>query len=105
MWFLDYLFDTDWDQREDIDNLAAHARRLRVDRARDKKAAEARLTALEGEIGEIALFCRTVVEVLIDKGVVDRKTFLERMRPIDASDGREDGKLARDKRAFPPESR
>src|SRR5688500_2061793 len=94
MGFLSYLFDIEWDERADIDRLQHRARAARLDRSREKRALEARMTAIEREIGEIALFCRTAIEVMIEKGVVKRAEFIEHLRAIDARDGVEDGKLA-----------
>ncbi len=64
----------------------------RAERRRLREDVDARVKALEDDLGEMALFVRTLYRVLVEKGSIDRAAFLEAMKAVDASDGAADGK-------------
>lgn len=83
-----YLFDNEIFQRSDIDELqtsnAYHRLRLRrAVRTQD---------VLESDMAGLTLYCRTAVTLMIEKGLITREEFVERMRAIDLSDGTLDGR-------------
>lgn len=96
MGILSYLFDHDLLQRHDIEQLKEQQQRtFRLTRhaARgEKMKTDARLSELEGDVGELALFCRTAVTLMIEKGLITQEEFLRRMNEVDKSDGKSDGK-------------
>ncbi len=96
MGFLRYVFDNEWTQRADIDAQSARLTRqsiqARAERRRLREDVDARVKALEDDLGEMALFVRTLYRVLVEKGSIDRAAFLEAMKAVDASDGAADGK-------------
>jgi hypothetical protein len=75
------------------------AQRQRYDRMRDRAAArrrteavEERVEDLERDVGEMALFVRTLWRVLAEKGTIDRAEFVRVARALDAQDGAVDGR-------------
>jgi hypothetical protein len=75
------------------------AQQQRYDRLRDRgsarrraEALEERLEDLEHDVGEMALFVRTLWRILAEKGTIDRAEFVQVARAIDAQDGTADGR-------------
>ena len=50
------------------------------------------LATLERDVNELALFSRTAVTLLIEKGIFTGDEFVTRMKEVDRSDGTEDGR-------------
>jgi hypothetical protein len=98
MSFFRYLFDSDHFQRADIDRLqASHTfQSLRLRRAtRDA-------SSLEADMAGLTLYCRTAVSLMIEKGLITREEFVERMHSIDLADGTLDGRYdATEEDSFP----
>lgn len=96
MGILTYLFDNEWAQRSDIEltkrRLEHQSRVDREARRRLRRGMEARIDDIEDDVAELALFVRTLMRVLTEKGVIDRAAFVEAARAVDASDGTEDGR-------------
>ena len=92
----DYLFDSEWRQRDDINSLKeTQKRNLRFQSLIRGKTVERmqKLEETQHHMGELALYCRTAVTLLMDKGIITREEFLQRMKEIGASDGKADGEL------------
>jgi len=92
---MDYLFDNEYMQRADIESLKRQ-QRIAFQRARMNRneavRTDVRLKEIDDEIGELALFCRTAITLMIEKGLITREEFPARMKQVDASDGNVDGK-------------
>ena len=72
MW--EYLFDSEWKQRTDIEALRAVQTKSGSHIRRRAKELEKRVEWLEHEVGELALLCRSLLTLLREGGVVDRDT-------------------------------
>lgn len=88
--------------REYVQNLAITDlnERLRVSEVHDKYARrresasrDARFTAIEQEVGELALFVRTLYRLALEKGSITPREFAEAAKAVDQSDGVEDGRF------------
>lgn len=91
-----YLFDNELLQRMDIedtrDRLDLQRRLDHTSRKRLRENVEGRIDQLENDVGQMALFLRTLFRLLAEKGAVTRAEVLEAARAIDAQDGAADGK-------------
>ena len=87
-----YLFDSEWNQRSDIESLKSKQRRTTQFHGSRYRQNKAKLEEVENDVGELALYCRTAVTLMVEKGLLTREEFMERMEEIDASDGSPDGK-------------
>ncbi len=88
-----YIFDNEYMQRADIEALKRNQSAAIRARSRQAMHAEARQKEMEDEIGELALFCRTAVTLMIEKGLITQQEFVNRMQQVDASDGKIDGQF------------
>ncbi len=91
MW--DYLFDNEWRQRSDIESLKQGLRRSVHVRSLSAIKQKERVDRITDELPVLALYCRTMLTLMLEKGLVTRDEFLARMHQIDASDGRLDGRF------------
>ncbi|MCD0460378.1 hypothetical protein [Roseiconus lacunae] len=93
-----FLFDSDYKQRVDIESLRTTSRDYRRDKLRHRRELDdqsVRIEELEEQVGELALLCRTLLTTLRESGAIDPKQFETVMREIDLEDGVEDGKITR----------
>ncbi|MCY3023192.1 MAG: hypothetical protein NTW87_29800 [Planctomycetota bacterium] len=88
----DYLFDNEWRQRSDIEELKQRTARARIAQIHTQSRAQRKQEELEQDIGTLALFCRTTITLMLEKGLVTREEFLARMAQVGASDGKIDGR-------------
>ena len=92
MSFWDYVFDSEFKQRTDINELSDQsdraARRLR----RDTGKLEERIEDLENELASLSLFSRCLLRVLAGKGVCTPEEWQETIRALDLEDGKLDGR-------------
>lgn len=95
---LDYMFDNDWIQRADIDNLQRNNMMLRSRVARDG----GRIRNLEEEIDHLTLINEALLRMLEKKGVILRDEFRALLVEVDLEDGVHDGKLSKPESASPP---
>lgn len=97
MSLFDYLFDSEWRQRSDIESLRQERYRSNrlVNRHR-RKALEldGRVKELEDDLAELALFNATLLRMLTSKGVCTNDEFAGLLKSVDAEDGRIDGRRA-----------
>jgi hypothetical protein len=90
MSFWNYVFDNDYLQRQDIESLKARlansAHRTRLTRANEMH----RIQELESEMHGMVLYCQTAVALMVEKGLITREEFINRMNEISAAaaDGR-----------------
>jgi hypothetical protein len=91
MW--EYIFDSEWKQRADIEALKTTQLRAGSHLRRKAKKLEERIEYLEQELGEVALLCRALLTLLRQSGAVDPAAFEEVVRQIDAEDGVIDGRV------------
>ena len=106
MSFLNYLFDSEYSQRSDIERLKERDRvrssnlaRTNMRRMNKTRAAELRIEELETEValledqrGEMALYLKALLAVLLEKKAISPQEIYEKMHAIDIADGVEDGK-------------
>ncbi len=95
---LDYMFDNDWLQRQDIENLKQHEFALSQRAAREA----GRIRNLEEEIDHLTLINEALLRMLEKKGVIVRDEFRALLVEVDLEDGVHDGKLAKPAPARPP---
>ena len=92
-----YIFDNDYMQRADIENLRARqAQQNRFQRLRQSRE-NMKLETMADELGELALFCRTTLAILMDKGIITQQEFVAKMEQVDMADGVKDGKYEKPK--------
>ena len=96
MSLFNYMFDSEWAQRADIEDTK---RWIDFQRRSDMRARQrlrddvgSRIQELEDDVGELALFVRTLFRLLAEKGTIGKAEFMETARAIDAQDGSIDGK-------------
>jgi hypothetical protein len=99
MGVFDYIFDSEYLQRSDIEDLKAQTAQLRARPSRDADM-QARILELEQDVGSLALLCKTLMAMLLENHICTGKQLEERMREIDLKDGVEDGMVtkARDRK-------
>ena len=88
---LNYMFDNDWIQRADIDNLQASAAAMRSRFARES----GRVGDLEDQVAQLTLLNEALLRILEKKGVFARDEFRALLVEVDLEDGVHDGKLSR----------
>jgi hypothetical protein len=71
---------------------AGRRRKVEFHARRRDRGLERRVEALEEDLGQMALFVRTLFRMLCEKGTIQRAEFMEVARAIDAQDGTTDGK-------------
>jgi hypothetical protein len=87
-----FLFDNEWMQRADIEDTRRHVAIMARQNIRSRGELRDRVEELEEAVGVLALFSRTMMRILIEKGVMGREELLAALRAIDASDGKADGR-------------
>ena len=90
MGVLDYMYDNDWIQRNDINNLQRSNQVMRSKVIRDGT----RIRNLEDEIDHLTLINEALLRMLEKKGVLARDEFRALLVEVDLEDGVHDGKLA-----------
>src|SRR5262245_31993098 len=96
MGFFHFLFDNDWLQRADIEQLRAESDRVTtaLNHSTDSvRRADERIAELEESLAHLALFNRTLLRMLIEKRVCTTEEFANLFRMIDVEDGVADGKM------------
>jgi hypothetical protein len=94
---LDYMFDNDWIQRADIENLKNSRSQMRYteNRIRRKVADDAaRIVELEDQVAHLTLISEALLRMLEKKGTFARDEFRALLVEVDLEDGVHDGKLA-----------
>lgn len=86
------IFDNEWLQRQDIEETRRHVSVMARQNIRSRAELRDRVEELEEAVGVLALFSRTMMRILIEKGVMGREELLAALRAIDASDGKADGR-------------
>ena len=97
MSFFDNLFDSEWAQRSDINELDERARRLEYRVLRGNQHAtglEQEVSDLRRDVSGMLLMLETLQRVLADRGICSQEDFVKRMRAIDAEDGIVDGEMS-----------
>jgi len=88
MSFWNYVFDNDFLQRQDIENLktrqASSTHRQMLAQASERH----RIHELESEMSGMVLYCQTAVALMIEKGLITREEFARRMNEIGAATGK-----------------
>lgn len=85
MW--QYIFDTDWCQRSDINRLERNSEALARKARSSTHKLEQRVEQLESEVAGLSLFNRTLLALLIERGGVDAEGFASKLRELDLEDG------------------
>jgi hypothetical protein len=88
---LDYMFDSEWLQRSDIENLKRNSSAMRQIATRES----GRIRNLEEEIDHLTLINEALLRMLEKKGVILRDEFRALLVEVDLEDGVHDGKLAK----------
>ena len=103
MSFWDHMFDSDWKQRNDIEELKRASRYRRKSNLRQVRehgeqinVLEQRVTELENDLGQATLFLMATMEMLKQTDNWDNATFHRALAVIDKRDGDQDGKAALD---------
>ncbi len=101
MSFFDYLFDSEWSQRSDIETLKARGRQQQMVAARNSRQntskvndLEAKVIELQEEVGALQLITRGLLEILKDSPDWDDKKFKDTLLELDLEDGNLDGKIS-----------
>ena len=94
----DYMYDNDWLQRQDIDNLRRSSMVLRSKMIRDGgriRNLEAEIDDLADQLGHLTLINEALLRMLEKKGVILRDEFRSLLVEVDLEDGAHDGKLTK----------
>lgn len=94
----DYMYDNDWIQRQDIDNLRRSSMVLRSKMIRDGgriRNLEAEIDDLADQVGHLTLINEALLRMLEKKGVILRDEFRSLLVEVDLEDGVHDGKLTK----------
>lgn len=94
----DYMYDNDWIQRQDIDNLRRSGMVLRNKMIRDGgriRNLEAELDYLTDQVGHLTLLNEALLRMLEKKNVIVRDEFRSLLVEVDLEDGVHDGKLSK----------
>ena len=105
MSMLVHLFDNDWCQRRDIEDLRSqvNSANSRMDFAKFTESQfMEKVERLEGRVGQLNLLVSTLTRVVLNRQLVSKPQLVELMRQIDLEDGVEDGQL-HEKRPDVPE--
>ncbi len=97
MSLFNYMFDSEWNQRSDINDLEERAHELEyrvLSGGQKAKNLETEVTHLRRDVSRMLLLLETFQRVLADKGICSQDDFVRRMRAIDAEDGVEDGQMS-----------
>jgi len=99
----DYVFDSEWSQRSDIEDLKRRTRnsqsvtmRKTVRQRKEIESLEERVEELEGDVGQMTLFLMATIEMLKSTGKWDNEVFHQALEFIDGRDGVKDGKASLD---------
>jgi hypothetical protein len=96
MSFFRYLFDNNWMQRADIDNLEERAGELEyriLQSGQSSRNLETDMAHLRRDVSRMMLMLEAIQRTLADKGLCSREDLVQRMQAIDAEDGLVDGKM------------
>jgi hypothetical protein len=86
------LFDSEWQQRADIDDLEARASSMSRRLTTAQGTLEGRVKELEQRVAELALVNRTLLAVLVESGAVTQRLFEDQLLAFDLEDGQADGR-------------
>jgi hypothetical protein len=82
----DFVFDSEWRQRADIESLKQQANAVRMRMSRTSVHMEERVEHLEQQVSELALLSRALLAVLEKQGGVKPEALQEEMRNIAGQD-------------------
>lgn len=94
MSFFNYMFDSEWSQRSDIEGLKDRDRRMRSrvsSQNRSNRKQNSKIEGLEQDIAELALLNKALMSIILEKGVCTGQELEQVMKGIDLEDGPEDG--------------
>lgn len=99
-WY-DYLFDSEWNQRADINALRETSRRAaasdakqRLNHSRKLNENERKVDDLRVEVERLNLLVRALYVYAKEHGGMDGEKFHQIVKRIDAMDGEEDGRAS-----------
>ena len=95
---LEYLFDSEWRQRSDIEKLKRRNRITVRSAARERGRGRRRVEKLEEEVAELTLVTSALLAHLRAQAGWDEAAFRERFQTLDLEDGELDGKLRKENR-------
>ncbi|PHR99368.1 MAG: hypothetical protein COA78_25000 [Blastopirellula sp.] len=108
MSFWDHMFDNDWKQREDIEQLRRSSKTASRRQRRDVsgnssklESLESRVEELEADLGHTVLLLTGTLEMLKQSGTWDSDKFAQLLHEIDMRDGVEDGQASLKKPEVP----
>ncbi len=88
-----HVFDSNIKQRADIEELRRRSLDM-AQRQHDRASIhKKRIEALEVEVGELTLLCRTMLTLLRENGILNPEAMDRIMREIDLEDGVLDGRV------------
>ena len=100
MSIFNYLFDNEWRQRSDIEDLRERSRRQQYVARREKRRASSEIQALEynvkelqEQVGELQLITRAMHQMLQSQNGWDESRFQKILVELDLEDGVRDGKV------------
>jgi hypothetical protein len=92
--FWDLVMDTKYRQHVDVERIKEITKDHRVRMFAKTRDIEGRLDVLEGQLGEVALLCRSLLTILRETKVVDPAAFEGVLKRIDEEDGVADGRVS-----------
>lgn len=100
MGILDHLFDSDYRQREDIEELREQVSEAARDRPADTSSS---VRTLRKRVDQLELMLEALYAHMENKGDIDREKLSDLMIQVDLADGVEDGRIGGDRTKRAPQ--
>jgi hypothetical protein len=91
MTIFDYLFDSEWSQRADINSLDERAKRLEEKMSAGGLDLSLQVRDLRRDVARLALLVETLADLVISKSLCTREEFWQHVDRRDREDGVADG--------------
>lgn len=86
------MFDSDWKQRTDINELESLSTDLIEQLGNEQVDQRKQIRQLQEQVAGLALVQRTILKVLSEKGLITPEEFQEQLKQFDLEDGKLDGR-------------
>ncbi len=86
------MFDSDWKQRTDINELESLSKDLLGQLGDEQVDQRKQIRQLREQVAGLALVQRTILKVLSEKGLIAPEEFQEQLKQFDLEDGKLDGR-------------
>jgi hypothetical protein len=92
MSWLEYMFDSNWKQRRDLNRQGEWMSRVAASDRNRANELEARVKKLESENAELNVVCRALLQTLIDRDLMTKESFIQLTQQIEAENRQQYGR-------------